>query len=60
VNFFNDFVKKPDFLHHNLIFCFNLRKISKKAPGAKKTVESLVIIRNAQMLNMVKAFIEKR
>jgi hypothetical protein len=29
-------------------------------PGAKKMVENLVIIRNAQMLNMVKAFIEKR
>jgi hypothetical protein len=36
VKFFNDFVKKPDFLHHNLIFCFQLRQISKEAPGAKK------------------------
>jgi len=33
---FTDFVKKPDFLHHNLIFCFQLRKISKEVPGAKK------------------------
>ena len=58
--FFTDFVKKPDFLHHKLLFCFQLRKISKEAPGAKKTVESLVIIRNAHMLNTVNAFIEKR
>jgi hypothetical protein len=28
----------------------------KKVPGAKKMVDSLVIIRNAQMLNTVKAF----
>jgi len=60
VKFFTDFVKKPDFLHHNLIFCFQLRKISKEAPGAKKMVPILVIIRNAQMLNTVTAFTEKR
>jgi len=36
MKFFNDFVTKPDFLHHNLIFCFQLRKTSKKAPGQKR------------------------
>jgi len=33
--FFNNFATKPDFLHHKLIFCFQLRKISKEASGAK-------------------------
>jgi len=60
VKVFSDFAREPDFLQRNLIFCFQLRKISKEAPGAKKMGESLVIIRNAQMLNTVNAFIEKR
>jgi hypothetical protein len=36
VKVFSDFAREPDFLQRNLIFCFQLKKISKEAPGAKK------------------------
>jgi len=36
VKVFTDFATKPDSLHYSLIFCLQLRKISKEAPGAKK------------------------
>jgi len=40
VKFFNDFVTTSDFLHHKLLFCFKLRKISKEAPGEKDGANS--------------------